>query len=434
MRAKLSISAAGDFLPQRRIPENYEGFEQVSGFIKRADAKVFNLETTFPDESCFGHQFYGGAYLRTDARILKDARRYGFNMLSFANNHTLDYAYKGLELSLKAIEKEGFPCAGAGRNLDEAAAPAYLDTGKGSVGVIGVVSTMMNIAAMAGRQSRRIPGRPGVNGLRVDDYVEVTPEQFDVLKQIVDQSHMNAQADISRAEGFTPPLPDGVLALRTVNMRLGEQTRYVTHPNKKDMQRIIDSIKTARAQCDYVVVSMHSHEVGGTSKECPGDFYTEFAHQCIDAGASAILGHGPHIIRPIEIYKGCPIFYCMGNFVFQEELTEYTAEDQFEKYGLTSDTSMGDMYDIRTQGHTRGLLCDRRVMEAFVPYFEIENDKVTKIELMPIDMGVDLEFWQMGLPRPGFDKGILERLAAMSEPYGTKITIREDGVGVVELC
>ena len=433
MRAKLSISAAGDFLPQRRIPEKYEGFEQVSEFIKRGDAKIFNLETTFPDETCYGHQFYGGAYLRADARILKDARRYGFNMLSFANNHTLDYAYKGLELSLKAIEKEGFPCAGAGRNLDEAAAPAYLDTGKGSVGVIGVVSTMMNIAAMAGRQSRRISGRPGVNGLRVDDYVEVTSEQYEVLKQIVEQSHMNAQADISRAEGFTPPLPEGVLALRTVNMRLGNQTRYVTHPNKKDMQRIIDSIKTARAQCDYVVVSMHSHEVGGTSKECPGDFYMEFAHQCIDAGATAILGHGPHIIRPIEIYKGCPIFYCMGNFIFQEELTEYTAEDQFEKYGLTSDTPMGDMYDIRTKGHTRGLLCDRRVMEAYVPYFEIENDKVTKIELMPIDMGVGLEYWQMGLPRPGFNQGILERLAEMSDPYGTKITIREDGIGVVEL-
>ena len=186
--------------------------------------------------------------------------------------------------------------------------------------------------------------------MRVDDYVEVTREQFDVLQQIVNDSQMNAQADISRAEGFTPPLPEGVLALRTLNVRSGEKTRYVTHPNKRDMDRIIQSIKNARAQCDYVVVSMHSHEVGGPSKECPGDFYTEFAHKCIDAGASAILGHGPHIIRPIEIYKGCPIFYCMGNFIFQEELTEYTAEDQFEKYNLTSDTSMSDMYDIRTKG------------------------------------------------------------------------------------
>lgn len=433
MRAKLSFTAAGDFLPQRRIPEQYEGFKEVSDFIKRADVRFFNLETTFPDETCFGQQFYGGAYLRADARILDDAKRYGFNMLSFANNHTLDYSYKGLEITMKAVEKAGFPSAGVGRNLDEAAAPAYLDTGKGSVGVVGVVSTMMNVSAIAGRQSRRVLGRPGVNGLRVDDYVEVTPEQYAVIEDVVKCSNMNAQADISRAEGFTPPLPEGVTAFRTVNVRCGDKTRYVTHPNKTDMDRIVNSIKAARAQSDYVVVSMHSHEVGAPDKECPGDFYIEFAHKCIDAGATAILGHGPHLIRPIEIYKGRPIFYCMGNFVFQEELTEYAAEDQYEKYGLNSDISMGEMYDIRTKGHTCGLLCDHRVLEAFVPYFEVEDDRVTKIELLPIDIGVGLEYWQMGLPRPGFNMGILERLAKMSEPYGTQITIRADGIGEIKL-
>lgn len=420
-------------MPQRRVPENYEGFNEVASFIKRADARFFNLETTFPNENCFGNQFYGGGYVRANSGVLDDAQRFGFNMLSFANNHTFDYSYQGLLLTMSAVEKAGFVSAGVGRNLDEAAAPAYLETKNGSIGVIGVVSTMMNVAAMAGQQSRRVMGRPGVNGLRVDDYVEVTPEQFDVLQKIVDESQMNAQADISRAEGYTPPLPDGVLALRTLNVRLGNKTKYITHPNKTDMNRIIKSIKNARALCDYVVVSMHSHEVGGPNKECPGDFYTEFAHMCIDAGASAILGHGPHIIRPIEIYKGCPIFYCMGNFVFHDELTECVAEDQYEKYGLTSDTSMRDMYDIRTKGHTRGLLCDKRVMEAFIPYIEIENDKVIRIELMPIEMGMDLEFWQKGLPRPGFGKGILERLAYMSKPYGTNITIREDGIGVIEL-
>lgn len=433
MRAKISVAAVGDFMPQRRVPENYNGFEEVSNFIKRADAKFFNLETTLPDSTCFGNQFYGGSCLRADKSILDDAKRYGFNILAFATNHTMDYSYKGVECTLEALKNAGLPGAGVGRNLDEATAPAFVDTKNGSVGVIGVVSTMMNVAAMAGKQSRRVPGRPGVNGLRVDDYVEVTPQQFDAIQEVVNSSHMNAQADISRAEGYTPPLPDGVVSFRGTNVRRGEKTRYVTHPNKKDMDRIIKSIKSARTQCDYVIVSMHSHEVGGPDKELPGDFYTSFAHQCIDAGASAIVGHGPHIIRPIEIYKGCPIFYCMGNFVFQNELTGFTAEDQYEKYGLTSDASMAEMYDVRSKGHTRGLLCNRKVMEAYVPYFEIENDKVTKIELMPIDMGVGLEFWQMGLPRPGFDMGILERLAAMSEPYGTKITIRDDGIGEIEL-
>ena len=201
MRSKISVTAAGDFMPQRRVPENYEGFEEVSNFIKRADARFFNLETTLPDNTCYGNQFYGGSCLRADKSILSDARRYGFNILAWATNHTMDYSYKGVECTLEALKNAGFPSAGVGKNLDEASSPAFIDTKNGSVGVIGVVSTMMNVAAMAGRQSRRVPGRPGVNGLRVDDYVEVTPEQFDIIQEVVNLSHMNAQADISRAEG-----------------------------------------------------------------------------------------------------------------------------------------------------------------------------------------------------------------------------------------
>ncbi len=433
MRAKVSVSAVGDFMPQRRIPASYEGFEEVAAFIKRADAAFFNLETTFPDEECFGNQFYGGAYICAGETVLEDAKRYGFNMLSFATNHTLDYSYRGLALTLSAVRRAGFSSAGVGMSLDEASAPSFIDTQNGSLGLIGVVSTMMNVAAMAGRQSRRFRGRPGVNGLRVDDYVEVPTDRFAVLEQIVEESKMNAQADISRAEGFTPPLADGVLSFRGVNVRKGNATRYVTRPNEQDMERILSAIRSARSQCDCVVVSMHSHEVGDRNKECPADFYIEFAHRCIDAGASAILGHGPHLIRPIEIYHGRPIFYSMGNFVFQDKLTEFAAEDQFEKYGVTSDMSMGDFYELRTKGQTRGLLCDRRVMEGFVPYFEVEDDKVVKIELMPIDIGTGLEAFQVGLPRPAYGRGIIERLAEMSAPYGTRITVREDGVGEVVL-
>ena len=432
-RPKMTITAVGDFLPQRRLPETYDGFEEVRDFICRGDARFYNLETTFPDHNCYGHQFYGGTYLRAGKEVLKDAGRFGLNMLSFANNHTLDYSYQGLIRTLDIINEAGIPNAGVGRNLDEAAAPAYLDTPKGSVALIGVVSTMMNVSAIAGRQSRRILGRPGVNGLRVDDKIVVTDEQFKVIKEIADLSNVNAQKNISIAEGFTPPFADGILPIQTVCFERGEETRYETHPNKVDMDRVLKAIYEARGMSDYVVVSMHSHEVGGNSKENPGDFYVEFAHKCIDAGATAVLGHGPHIIRPMEIYKGKPIFYCMGNFVFQEELTEFVAEDMYEKYHMTSDETMRDVYIKRTKDHTCGLLCDRRVLEAIIPYIEVENDVVTKVELMPISMGAELEYWQMGLPRPGYGRGILERLAAMSEKYGTKINIREDGNGEVVL-
>ena len=112
MRKKLTFTAVGDFLPQRRVPENYEGFAEVAKFIQRADARFFNLETTFPDNTCFGNQFYGGSYLRANAAILKDAQRFGLNIVSFANNHTFDYSYGGVELTLQAIEEAGIPNCG----------------------------------------------------------------------------------------------------------------------------------------------------------------------------------------------------------------------------------------------------------------------------------------------------------------------------------
>ena len=268
MRSKISVTAAGDFMPQRRVPENYKGFEEVSNFIKRADARFFNLETTLPDNTCYGNQFYGGSCLRADKSILSDAERYGFNILAWATNHTMDYSHKGVECTLEALKNAGFPSAGVGKNLDEASSPAFIDTKNGSVGVIGVVSTMMNVAAMAGRQSRRVPGRPGVNGLRVDDYVEVTPEQFDIIQDVVNLSHMNAQADISRAEGYTPPLPDGVTAFRGTNVRRGEKTRYVTHPNKKDMDRISPSRLLARSATTWWSACTLTKSVVLT-KSCP---------------------------------------------------------------------------------------------------------------------------------------------------------------------
>ena len=67
-----------------------------------------------------------------------------------------------------------------------------------------------------------------------------------------------------------------------------------------------------------------------------------------------------------------------------------------------------------------------------IPYWEAENGKLTKLVLMPIELNFDQTRSMGGWPRPKYDQGILERLAKMSEPYGTKIEI-ENGLGIVRL-
>jgi len=430
---KIKFTAAGDMLIQRKISTQYEGFKELSDYIKKGDVRFFNLETTLHHGEHFGNQFYGGSYLYADPSVLDIAKEYGFNILSFANNHTMDYSHAGLLSTLDYVNEAGFPNAGVGRNLDDAAEPAYIDTPTGRVALISVVSTIVNQAAMAGRQSRQMPGRPGVNALRFDEKIELTPEQFEVVEFIAQNSGVNAKDNISRAEGYQPPVPEGITVLKDLKFFKGEKTHYHTSPNAEDMQRVKKAIYEAQMHADYILVSFHSHEVGGTAKEEVPPFIKEFAHECIDCGAHAVIGHGPHLMRPVEIYKGYPIFYSLGDFMLHNESVFKIPEDLYEKYGMTSDSTMRELFCKRSANYTRGLMTDRRMFEAFIPYFEIENGKLTYLELMPIELDFEEPRYKNGNPHIKTDSDILKKLQAMSEPYGTKIKIDECGVGIVEL-
>lgn len=338
----------------------------------------------------------------------------------------------------KHVDDYGVVNAGVGANLDEAAAPAYLETPHGRVALIAAVSTMgtplsASIAAMAGKQSRRFPGRPGVNGLRIDEHIEVTAEQLHTIQQISALSRVNAQKDIERAEGYFPPLPEGTAVLKDLQFRLGDTTRYVTKPNKEDMRRVEKAIYEAQMQADYILVAIHSHEISGNTKEQPAEFLEEFAHRCIDAGAHAIIGHGPHLLRPLEIYKNRPIFYSLGDFAIHLENIAFAPEEMYAKQGLTSDDTLRDLFRDRSADYTRGLMRDHRMFEAVIPYFEMENGELTKLELMPIELQFEQPIWNRGNPRFSAKHGIIENLAKLSGKYGTKISTDDRGYGIVKL-
>ena len=432
---KMKFTAAGDMLIQRLISTEYEGFREVSDYIRRGDARFFNFESIIYRDGIWGNQFNGGSYHNSDIRTLGIAEKYGFNMMSFANNHTFDWGYGGLISTLDALKNTDLVHAGVGMNLDEAAAPAYLETPTGRVALISMASSIAGIAAMAGRQSRRTPGRPGVNALRTVTYIEVTKEQFDVLNEIAETSGVNAGRAISRAEGYVELKEnnDTVEIGSMMNFRLGEQTKYHAKLNEKDMARLERSIYEAKAQADYILVSIHGHEVSGTAKETPADFLVEFAHRCIDMGAHAVLGHGPHLLRPVEIYKKRPIFYSLGDFMLHNESVTFAPEDMYEKYGMTSDDPLCDIYRKRSRNYTVGLLTDRRMMESVIPYFEMEDGELTHLELFPIELGFGEPRYRLGNPRFCADRGIIERLAEMSASYGTEICVDDRGIGIIKL-
>jgi len=425
----MRFAAVGDALILRRIPETYPGFEAVRDWISQADAKFFNLETTLHREGeCFAFAANGGSYLRSEPEVLEDCKRYGFNMTSFCNNHAMDFAYDGLIKTLEHLNASGLVHTGAGKNLDQAAAPVYLDAVGGRIALIAMTQSCNNDfhnIGIAGQQARRVPGRPGVNQMRYKETLIVTPEQMKVIKQIAEQTRINAAEDISRKEGYRDPLPEGECPItKYVNFKEGPETKLQAKCDPRDLARLEKAIYEAKLQADYILFSIHSHQVTGMTKEDPASYLEECAKFAIDHGCDAVIGHGPHLLRPVEIYKGKPIFYSLGDFILNNENIPYSPEEYYTAKNMTSDDTMHELFRKRSNNFTRGLQTDRKMFESVIPLWEMDDSgKLTKLQLLAIELGFGLPRSRNGMPAPAKDSAILERLAEMSAPYGVKMEI-----------
>ncbi len=424
----MKFTAAGDMIIQKRICQDYEGFAELSEFIKQGDARFFNLETTlnYEGEAC-ASQFSGGTYLRTNPEVLDDIAPFGFNMTSFNNNHAMDYSYDGLEMTLQALEKRGLVHSGVGRNMAQASAPRYLETANGRVALIAL-NTTFDSTMMAGDSSPRVKGRAGINGLRINSYIELPKEDIDYINKIAELTNINVQKNIERKEGYHPELLDGEAELGEMKFKQGDSYKYVSKLDEEDMKRVEKSIFEAKLQADYIIISIHSHQLSGDRKENVSEFLVEFARRCIDMGANAILGHGPHLLRPIEVYKDCPIFYSLGDFVLQLYDVEFAPSEFFAKYALPSDATVHELLKKRSDNFTRGLMTDVRMFRSVIPCWETEGTKLTKLTLLPIELSMTGNKSVIGLPRRCDGEWICDYLSEMCKPFGTKITLQKDGI------
>ena len=425
-------SATGDAMITRRLPAEgeYPGFGEVRDFIMGADFRFGNLETTVHDfESCAGARS-GGSWLCSPPGVLEDLRRFGINILSTANNHALDYSYGGLEKTLHYIREAGFPFSGTGEDLASASRPAYIDTVSGRYALIGCTMSFKP-ENMAGAQTASLPGRPGVNGIRVDKKYRLPREDMDHIKRIAEALGINAASDIIRAEGSLPQLAETEQPFGDLLFEEGEKTETVSTIRPADMKRIADAVAEARFMADYVAVAMHTHELCGKSKETVDPVSRDFARACIDAGADAVIGTGPHLLRPMEFYKGKPVFYCLGDFITQLETILRAPADMFEKEKLDGNGRLDVLFDTRSDNGKRGLSYDPVMYEAVIPYWEVKNGEVTQMTFLPIEEYFGLPRSRGGWPRPKADGNILERFAAMCRPFGVDIAI-ENGLGKVK--
>ena len=349
---KQTICTVGDIIHIDRMPKEYD-VTPLAEIIKKADVKLFNLENVLSDKPIYGSSYCGGVWLLAKEDTLDDTLKFGFNGCSFANNHTMDYSYDGLFSTLDAVKKRNLPVSGAGKDLKEASDYAVIETKNGKCGLISLCSSF-NDAARAGNASDNLPGRPGLNPLRFSTVYYITSKQLKTLKEISIGTHIDGRRNRSRMGGYTPNVPDGCFGFGDYVFCESETEGKFSKVNKVDMERTEKTIKDALLECETVIVNIHSHEIKHDTDDEPDDFLVEFCRKCIDAGASAVVGTGTHQLKGIEIYKGKPIFYSLGNFIFHSDSAFCMPDDYRERYNMPFGLTPKEMINIRNQNNTRG--------------------------------------------------------------------------------
>jgi poly-gamma-glutamate capsule biosynthesis protein CapA/YwtB (metallophosphatase superfamily) len=88
-----------------------------------------------------------------------------------------------------------------------------------------------------------------------------------------------------------------------------------------DTDKLVSAINQVKSSVDWVVVSLHW---GTEYAPQPSQAERDLAHQLIDAGASVIIGHHPHVPQGVEEYNGGVILYSLGNFAFWQPMDYWT--------------------------------------------------------------------------------------------------------------
>jgi poly-gamma-glutamate synthesis protein (capsule biosynthesis protein) len=244
-------------------------FRRVAAVLHAADAVFGNLECCLhiPErrshsaEGFFAEPNIGGEALRLS----------GIHAVGIANN--VNYGAANIAASIARLDEVGVLHTGAGPDLAAARAPAMIDRNGLRVGVVQRSSVYWPTDHEAGDD------QPGIAVIRGHTAYHVPAGRI--------------------APGVPPPNRPGVPPL------------IVTWADKGYLAEFGKDIESLRSQADIVVASCH----WGLGRE-PLQYMTDIAHAAIDAGADIVVGHGPHYSLPVELYKGRPIFYGVGNLTF----------------------------------------------------------------------------------------------------------------------
>jgi hypothetical protein len=441
----ISIALVGDAMMNRRVSRFREPeFLAMCEILRSADITIANLETMI-------HRFEMSWAQKPDSvswqvgspECLDDLKWMGVDAVTTASNHSYDYNEAGFLATMANVREHGLWFAGGGSTLDGARAPALADLAQGRVALMGATTTFSD-QSQAGLARPDFPGKPGINALRHNKVHRVPKATFDALREAKAKL---GYAEYEQAHGqFLPHRAhhydqEAEVHLFGQTFRLGDDYDIETSCNPEDLAGIEKWLRGAGKQADWRVYGVHCHESGNTgtiheaARETPPQFLVEFAHWAIDSGCDVVTTHGPHILRGIEIYRGRPVFYSLGNFIFNNDTVQGQPHPAYTRQGLGHDHTPGDWGAIRSGDGAYGFPTDPAFFQSVVAVCRFAHFELVDVELYPLDIGFGRPMSQRGRPmlaKRALADEVIAWLQRVSEPFGTEIS-NEDGVGHIRL-
>jgi poly-gamma-glutamate synthesis protein (capsule biosynthesis protein) len=327
------VLATGDLAPDREHPD--ECFAATRELLNSAELVFGQLETSFATRGTRLPQARHAVMAQPECAGA--LARAGFDVISFAGNHTLDWGNEAFFETLSHLEAAGIAVVGAGRNIVAARKPVIRKLADGTRVAFLAYSSILPQAYWAEA------ARPGVAPMRAHTLYE----------------------QIEHDQPGTP-------------------ARIHTWAHAGDLAAMQADIRGAKRDADVVLVSHHwgIHFV----RAVIADYQREVARAAIAAGADAILGHHAHILKGIECIDGRPVFHSLCNFATDLRMDpEHAARPSFkeiQKLGENWEPDFDSLYNFppasRLSMIARLHIAGGRVQEAgFIPLF-IDRDAVPR--------------------------------------------------------
>jgi poly-gamma-glutamate capsule biosynthesis protein CapA/YwtB (metallophosphatase superfamily) len=313
MMSPFTLAAAGDIVLTRpSMPGSGvgAGLGTVLAWLGQADVRFANLETVYSER---GYPREKLITLRGNPKLVDDLKQMRFDVLSVANNHSVDFGEDSLLETIRLLEDNGIRTVGGGADLDAALAPAVVQAGPTRVGFMAA-SCLLPVGSAASAD------RPGLAPIHIHTSFEVDP-----YLQMEEPGHAPV--------------------VHTV-------------PDQADLAAICARIGAVRPTVDFLAVSVH---LGRGFGEDLAEYEPLVGHALIDAGADVVFGNHVHAIHGIESYRGRAILYSPGNFVAQQPRDGQPPEvlaiyDQMSPDAYVAELHVTAKWDYRLV--VRPVICD----------------------------------------------------------------------------